>query len=541
MHQFWNTSEHRKIRLRVSNTILESFFILCSEMGVESACYDEQVGKFSYAQVKKAVIALSLKIATYPDQHIGIMMPSSIGAYIAYFAVLLANKIPVMINWSQGLREIEASSQLSEVNHVLTSRKLVQHLHQVHGEDAIYPFEFIYMEDVRNQMSLWDKLRTACFFSLPHRWLLKLFKVSGKSPDDIAVILFTSGTEKLPKGVPLTNANLIANQKACLKFFDPTSTDVMMSFLPPFHAYGFNCCALFPLLTGLPVVFAYNPLYPKKIVELMEETQVTFLGSTPVFFDYILKTAKKLEAKLQSLRFVVIGGDVFKESLHKEALSMLPHTLLYQGYGTTECSPVISVTTPDSTNSEACVGIPIEGMDVLIISEETNVPVSSGEVGLVVVRGTSLFHGYLGDTQHRGFINLGGDLWYVTGDLGYLNHKGELFLKGRLSRFVKIGGEMVSLEALESILINGFSKLYPDDHPNLIVSPISGDKVRLCLFTTFATNISEANDILKESKTSSIMKISYQYQLESIPMLGTGKPDYGKLNVLALSLFGGKD
>ncbi|QYC80407.1 AMP-binding protein, partial [Chlamydia suis] len=216
-------------------------------------------------------------------------------------------------------------------------------------------------------------------------------------PEDVAVILFTSGTEKLPKGVPLTNASLLANQKACFDFFSPKEDDVMMSFLPPFHAYGFNSCTLFPLLSGVPVVFAYNPLYAKKIVEMVDEAKVTLLGSTPVFFSYILAAAKKSETSLPSLRFVVIGGDVFKHSLYQEALKTFPHVQLRQGYGTTECSPVITINTVNSPKHESCVGIPVRGMEVLIVSEETKVPVSTGVTGLVLTRGTSLFKGYLGE------------------------------------------------------------------------------------------------------------------------------------------------
>lgn len=148
-------------------------------------------------------------------------MPASAGAYIAYFAVLLSGKIPVMINWSQGLREMEACIALAHVDHILTSKQLVAHLHEIHGDGVEYPAKLIYMENIRKQLSLWDKMRIAFYLSLPPNWLLGLFNLSEQNQEDIAVILFTSGTEKLPKGVPLTHANLIANQNACLKFLIP--------------------------------------------------------------------------------------------------------------------------------------------------------------------------------------------------------------------------------------------------------------------------------------------------------------------------------
>ncbi|BAE80941.1 acyl-coenzyme A synthetase [Chlamydia felis Fe/C-56] len=539
MHKRWNYSKKRRLGLRDGRTVLEKFLKLCSEMTSDACCWDEQLGVLSYEDMRKAITALSLKVSEYPEKNIGIMMPSSAGAYIAYFAVLLAGKVPVMINWSQGLREMEACIELSHVKHILTSKQLVEHLRQIHGDGIEYPALLIYMETIRKHFTLWDKIRIAFYLSLPYTWVIRLFNISGQNKEDCAVILFTSGTEKLPKGVPLTHANLIANQEACLKFFNPLETDIMMSFLPPFHAYGFNCCALFPILAGLPVVFSYNPLQPKKIVELIDATHATFLGGTPIFFDYILKTAKKQGSSLSSLRLAVIGGDAFKDSLRNGVQKDFPHIVPYQGYGTTECSPVITINNEKSPKIESCVGIPIDGMDVMVVSEETYVPVSSGEVGVILIRGTSLFSGYLGNDPTCGFVRLGGELWYVTGDLGCLDNEGQLFLKGRLSRFVKIGSEMISLQALESLLIEGFG--LPEDPGSipLVVCGIPGERVKLCLFTTFSTDLNEVNDILKNLKTSSIMKISYQHQVESIPMLGTGKPDYRALNSLALSLFQG--
>ncbi|ANG65912.1 AMP-binding protein [Chlamydia gallinacea] len=533
----WHLSDKQRIKLREGDTVLERFLAVCSELTSNAICWDEQLGVLSYDTMLKAVVALALKISRYPDKCIGVMMPASAGAFIAYFAILLAGKIPVMVNWSQGIKEMQACLDLAEVHYILTSKQLVGRLRQLHGDATHYPAELIYMEDIRKKLSFWDKLRTALYVSLPFHWLMRIFGVLTQTSEDIAVILFTSGTENTPKGVPLSHGNLLANLKACLFFFDPVETDIMLSFLPPFHAYGFNCSSLFPILTGVPVVFSYNPLQPKKVVRNIERMQVTFFCSTPVFFDYLIKTAKKSRSSLKSLRFVVLGGDTFKDSLRERVKKDFPHVVLRQGYGTTECSPVVTINDTKSPEKASCVGVPIDGMDVLIISEDTHVPVSSGEVGLVVIRGTSLFSGYLHADPHYGFISLGGEDWYVTGDLGYVDTRGELFLQGRLSRFVKIGGEMISLGAVESLLLQGFGISQDQEGAALIVCEVPHGKGKLCLFTTFPTTCSEANHILKNLKTSSIMKVSYHYELESIPMLGTGKPDYRKLNSLADTLF----
>lgn len=532
----WNLSDKQRIKFREGNTVLERFLALCSELTSDAICWDEQLGVLSYDTMLRSVIALALQISRYPDRHIGIMMPASAGAFIAYFAVLLSGKIPVMVNWSHGIKEIQSCLELAEVRYILTSRKLVERLRQLHGS-TYSPADLVYMEDIRKKLSFWDKLRIAVYSSLPTRWLTRIFGVADQDAEDTAVILFTSGTESTPKGVPLSHSNLLANLKACLLFFDPVDTDVMLSFLPPFHAYGFNCCSLFPILTGVPVVFSYNPLQPKKVVRNIERMKVSFLGSTPIFFDYLIKAAKKRRSSLSSLRFVVLGGDMFKDSLRERAKKDFPHIVLRQGYGTTECSPVVTINDALSPEKESCVGIPIDGMDVVIISEETHVPVSTGEIGLVVIRGTSLFSGYLHADPHQGFICLGGETWYATGDLGYVDQRGELFLQGRQSRFVKIGGEMVSLGAVENLLLQGFGIPKDQEGISLIVCEVPNGNGKLCVFTTFPTTCCEVNRILKKLKTSSIMKISYHHQLESIPMLGTGKPDYRKLNALADTLF----
>ncbi|WP_201456334.1 AMP-binding protein [Chlamydia sp. 17-3921] len=539
MQNSWNTpNKSRDLQLRSENSVLENFLMLCSQLTSHTVCFDEYLGTLTYTEMHRAVVALAIKISQYPELHIGIMMPSSVGAYIAYFATLLARKIPVMINWSQGLREIRICANLAEVQRVLTSIRLIEHLSQAHGI-LEYPFELIYIEELKKQFSWWEKCRIGVYSKFSPSWLMKVFGVKKSRKYDVAVILFTSGAEQFPKGVPLTHENLIENQKACIKFFDPNKKDVMLSFLPPFHAYGFNSCSLCPLLTGIPIVFASNPLNPKKLVELIESKKVSIIGATPIFFDYILKTAKKQESNLSSLRLVVIGGDSLKDSLRAEVKTQYPHIVLHQGYGATECSPVITITTQASPKVQACVGSQITGMDVVIVSKDTHVPVSSGESGMIVVRGSSVFSGYLQKDPSQGFISLGGERWYVTGDLGYIGVSGDLFLLGRLSRFVKIGGEMVSLEALECILRQGLpGALNQEQATTLTVCEIPGDKVKLCLFTTFPTNIHEVNDVLKNAETSNIVKVSFIHQIETIPLLGIGKPSYASLKALAISLFG---
>lgn len=537
---FWNTSSKRRIYLRSEQTVLKSFFKLCSEMPEEFVCKDEALGFLTYNKMRKAVIALASQLTQYPDECVGVMMPASAGAYIAYFAILLAGKIPVMMNWTQGARELQACAKLTNIHHVLTSAHLVQHMKRTHRVHT-YPFTLLCIESSLRELTIWQKVRIVAYAYMPRSWLWKMFPCGHQKATDTAVILFTSGTEKTPKAVPLTHANLHANQEACFQFFNPQESDIMMSFLPPFHAYGFSSCSLFPILAGVPLVFIFNPLHSKKIVEALQAMRVTILGSTPLFFSYLLHAAQKQGVLLDSLRFIIIGGEAFKHPLYQLATQYCPHAKCCQGYGTTECSPVITINT-ERLDHELCVGRPIGGMEIRILSETMDEVLPIGETGVIVVHGTSVFPGYLGEDPMKGFLEREGKRWYITGDLGSLNEQGELFLQGRLSRFVKLGGEMISLEAMESILLEAFilkqvvAGQQGDMH--VVVSEVPGDKAKFCIFTSFDTSLQEVNQILKDAQTSNLMRIVYHHRMETIPMLGSGKPNYGALNKLAQQLFG---
>lgn len=540
MQRPWNRADRQRIKPRPGRTVLEKFLHVCADLKSNAVCLDEQMGVITYRQMRRAVIALADRVCDDPEQNIGIMMPASAGAFIAYFAVLLAGKTPVMVNWSLGYASIESCMQLAGVRHVITAKRVVEHVRQANGEEHADFADFVYMEELRQHLSWWDRMRVGLYDLLPVSWLKRIFKVEKQNEKDVAVLLFTSGTESLSKAVPLTHENLLSNQNACLLFFDPKENDVMLSYLPPFHAYGFNSCSLFPLLSGMPLVFAYNPLQPKKVLDSIQRGRPTMLGSTPLFFDYLIKTARKHGSSqdlLRSLRLAVIGGDTLQDSLRETVKREYSHIVLHQGYGTTECSPVITISGKSSPEVSSCVGAPIEGMEVAILEENTHRRLPVGEVGLVVTRGTSLFSGYLHADPNQGFIQLDGERWYVTGDLGCLDSQGELFLRGRLSRFVKIGGEMVGLESIEKALLQGLeSVLENQEGVPLVVCGVPGDKMKLCLFTTFSIACSEVNRVLKRMKMGNIMTISYQHTLDTIPTLGTGKPDYRYLNTLACSL-----
>ncbi|WP_213357447.1 AMP-binding protein [Chlamydiifrater phoenicopteri] len=531
---------------RRGKTILEKFLRLCDDLSEEIVCFEDQLGFFSYKNTKRAIIALAKEFKKYSGESLGIMMPASIGAYISMFATLLAGKIPVMINWTQGRRELVAGLEKTQLKRVITSKTFLEHLKKNRDEenlralfdpdqmgevvlDAIH-LKKVSIESIYASMGWISKLAVWGLSLLPISWLLRFFGVHRVSGDDTAVMLFTSGTENVPKCVPLTHNNLIVNQEDCFPFFDVKSVDKVISFLPPFHAYGFNSCTLLPLLAGVPLVFVANPLNINRIMQLMKSKRATIMGTTPTFYGYFLKKIESDPSFAESLSLVVLGGERVSEELYNSSEKLLPHVKVIQGYGATESSPVITLT-PRELNRDG-VGYPLPRSSIKILCRTTLTPLPEGNPGIVVVAGPSVFSGYYGEAPNFGFVNLDGEKYYNTGDIGLLTKEGYLLLLGRLSRSVKIGGEMVSLESVESILQEHFlskkGKGCYGEGPCFVVCGLEreAEKTKLCLFTTLELSLQEVNEALKQAGTCSVVKISDVQKLEAIPLSGIGKPNY---------------
>ncbi len=537
---------------RRGKTILEKFLRVCDDLSTKTVCFEDQLGSLSYKRVKRAIIALAREFKKYPGKSLGIMMPASMGAYISMFATLLSGKIPVMINWSQGKRELAAGLEKTQLSKIITSKVFLEHLKKIREEEGLKDLfdpdqmgkisldalrlEKISIENVSDSLSWIDRVLVFGLSFLPISFLLRIFGVHKSSGDDIAIMLFTSGTENVPKCVPLTHTNLITNQEDCFPFFDIKPEDKVVSFLPPFHAYGFNSCTLLPLLAGLPLIFVANPLNINRIIQLVKAKKATIMGTTPTFYGYFLKKVESDPELARSLSLVVLGGEKVSGELYKTSEALLPHVTVIQGYGATESSPVITLT-PRELNHNG-VGYPLERASVRVLCRKTLKPLPKGNSGLIVVSGPSVFSGYYGEDPDFGFINLDGERYYNTGDIGLITQEEYLVLLGRLSRSVKIGGEMVSLESVEAILHEHFltrrGKVCHGEGPCFVVCGVEKDleKTKLCLFTTLELSLQDVNEAIKQAGTYSVVKISDVKKLDAIPLSGIGKPNYVVLNRL---------
>jgi long-chain-fatty-acid--[acyl-carrier-protein] ligase len=368
---------------------------------------------------------------------------------------------------------------------------------------------------------------------MPSAKLLKKLSLDTIDPSQPAVILFTSGTETLPKGVPLSHINIISTIRACMSCMPFYADDILYSVLPPFHSFGLVASGLFPLLSGIKACFAPNPNDSHGMAQDIALWKPTLFFCAPSFIKALFRVAQP--SSLESLRLLVSGAEKTPQELFDYVAEHLPSTRLIEGYGVTECSPIVSFDRIDRPHKG--VGHPLPGVQVKIIDPQGAV-LPSGEEGEVCVFGPNVFSGYLGGKSDP-FILLDGQRHYRTGDRGLLDSDGSLILAGRMKRFIKIGGEMISLAGLEEELLKiAREKNWASadlEGPPLAVSvkEKNTEKPIIVLFTTFFINKDDVNAILKDYGYGRIVKIGEVRKVDHIPLTGTGKTHYRLLDEMA--------
>lgn len=512
----------------VGKTLLEAFLRNCDRMGIFTACNDRTLGVMSYRKLKIMVLILSQKIRKMPGDYIGILMPSSTMVYAVVLATLLAKKVPVMLNFTLGARALDHCRKTVDLKTVISSRQFLDNLPG--GDLGEIEGMLLLLEDVRESISIWDKLRGVFGHFRSAELLLKDNDLMQVSEEDPAVILFTSGTESLPKCVPLSHKNILSDLKAALECFEVLPTDILYGILPPFHSFGFSVTGILPLLIGLKVYYAPDPTHSLGMLHDIEDWKITLFISAPTFIKGVFNLAKS--DQLKSLRYVVGGAEKVApelfEFMEKRGGAML------EGYGITECSPIVTLTRPQQQRQG--VGQPLPGIDLCIINPETHEVLLPGQEGEICIHGPNVFNGYIKSNRNP-FIELDGRKWYLSGDRGYIAPDGSLILSGRLKRFVKIGGEMVSLGGLEEELLKmarekKWIQEIKEEAPPLAVAVLekNTDKPLIILFTTFDVSKDEINQTLQERGFSGLVKIADIKKIPLIPTTGAGKIHYHALD-----------
>ncbi len=486
------------------------FIKVAKKFGPKLAIIDRSTGKrLTYSKALIASLILAKKIKGYKDGFIGVMIPSSAGSYLTVLGVLLAGKVPVMINYSTGAaNNSEYAQKRCGFKKIITSRALLEKI----GCRLVPGMVFI--EDIMERVSVNDKLSAAMRSKLPTPVLMKV--VHQGEPDDNAVILFTSGSEKDPKAVQLTHRNLYNNIWASLERLNVNENDIMMGILPLFHVFGHNTNFWLPLFKGMTIVTYANPIDYKMIPVIVREEKATILIATPVFFMGYLR--KSRDGDFSTIRIAVAGADKLPETLRLGFLEKHGVELL-EGYGATETSPVVSVNLPGAAKPGS-IGRPLSNVQVMIADIQTGDEMPRGEEGKILVKGDSVMKGYFDDIEETSLRIKDG--WYDTGDMGMLDAEGYLWHRGRLKRFVKIGGEMVSLVKVESEL----SALLGEDIDCCVVEV--PDSTKGAKIVAAVTQEIDEKKILKKLKAV-LPNIAMPKQfvvLEELPKMGSGKVDF---------------
>ena len=396
-------------------------------------------GRISYQQALRGALLLTQQFRQYPDGYLGIMLPNSATCALSILATLMAGKVPVMINYSTGA---EGNARYAQskcgFETIITSRTLIEKV-RCPALDGM-----VFVEDFMRAVTWGERWRAWVKSKLPLPWLVRT--LHGGDIDDTMLILFTSGSEREPKAVQLSHRNIGSNLRAIGQVFDIRSSDVFLSVLPWFHVFGQTAGLWLPLSFGLTLVTHGNALEFKTVSRIIRAQRPTVMLATPyLLMGYLRQSAA---GDFASLRLVVAGADKMPAWL-SQAYEAEHGLRVYEGYGATETSPVISVNLPDA-HKPGSVGRPLPGVDVRIVDVDAGAPLPRGQEGKILVKGELVMKGYLGETAET--TSRITDGWYETGDTGVLDSDGYLWHRGRVRRFVKIGGEMVSLARVENEL-----------------------------------------------------------------------------------------
>lgn len=528
----WPKEERLEPGIPSGKTIQEAFFNICDHMGDHAACGDDLVGILSYKKMKLAVLALSSEIKKLSGERIGIMLPASAGAYITILACLVAKKTPVMLNWTLGPKYLNHMVEVTGIKVVLSSWKFLERLTYVEVGDLAKKVHLL--EKIKKKISFSQKLKALVLSKLSSDKLIKSLNLNSVKEKDPCVILFTSGTESTPKGVPLSHKNVLSNQRSGIQCVGVNKDDIFFGILPPFHSFGFSVAGLLPLLMGIRVAYYPDPTDSHGLAKGIQRWRVTIFCSAPSFLKSLLQVAKKRE--LKTLRLLVTGAEKASQELFDKVADLGEGRWLLEGYGITECAPIVCLTR--SGQKAIGVGKVIPGVTIRTIHPETKEPLAPHQEGELCVAGPNVFSGYL-DKEKDPFIQIDNVKFYRTGDIGHVDEEGNLILSGRMKRFAKIGGEMISLRALEETIHKGLKdKGVASDKAqvSVVASEKTATKAFLVLFTSQAIEPKEVNHMLKAEGFSRIVKISQVYHLEEIPLMGSGKVDYRRLQSLVETL-----
>jgi len=492
--------------------------------------------ELSRAKLLGAAAALSRFLRKeFSDERMAIVLPASKGSMVANLAVALAGKVPVDLNFTMGRAANESACGRAKLRVAISATQFMERV-----KDFPWPEHMLKLDEIMPRMKRQIFFWWTMSILLPARLLARLLQIPKKGGHDEALLLFTSGSSGEPKGVVLSHRNIAGNVSQFRDLLDAKKDDAILASLPFFHSFGSTVTLWYPLVEGVRIVTYPNPLEVAKNAALVEKYKLTLLLATPTFLRGYLRKAEP--DQLRSLRLVITGAEKLPLDLAK-AFEERFEQRVFEGYGLTETAPVVSVNLPEPQPTKpgeqvqpssrlGSVGKMAPGIAAEIREPETDRKLSLHETGMLWLRGPNIFEGYLNDPERTADVLRDG--WFKTGDIGRFDEDGFLYIEGRLSRFSKIGGEMVPHEAIEQKIIDLLELSGKDERIIAIVGVTDEAKGEVVvLLSAIDVDIAQLRDKLRDAGVPNLWIPKRVQRVESIPVLASGKLDLKKCQELA--------
>ncbi len=511
-NSIYNVSSEIIYRSKNTNqTIFNALVEAAQRYGLSHRILEDSIlGQLTYLKTLVTIRIFAKKIDDLFPNHktIGVMLPNSCVTVISFFSIISSGKTPAMINYTSGLFNILNSSKAADISKIITSKSFIKHANMGSLIDQLsHKIEFIYIEDIKNTITYFDKV--LAFF-------MKNYPINTVKPDDIAVILFTSGSEGKPKGVALSHTNILSNAAQTKARIHFDHRDVVLNILPTFHCFGLNIGLILPLISGVKIYLYPTPLHYKKIPEIIYNIKASIFFGTDTFLSQYAKFSHP--EQYSSIRYIIAGAEKLKAKTRKVWKQNFNINVL-EGYGVTETSPVISLSSP-AFNKEDTAGLLLPKIEYFLQEVQG---IKDG--GRLFIKGPNVMAGYL-HSDNPGTIQPLLKGWYDTGDIVQIDKSGFLSIKGRAKRFAKIGGEMVSLAAIDAFA----NELWPEALSASIaqIDNKKGQSITL-LTTNSLAKLDELRTYAKSIGLTELYTPSHLVIVDDLPLLGSGKVDFTKL------------
>jgi len=481
-------------------------------------------------------------------QNIGLLMPSTAaGAFINY-TILMMGKTAINLNYTSEIESLKYAINSAEIKTIIASRKFIEKLQSkgISLKEILDIVEVIYVEDLKPKISKAKASITFLSVKLLPSFLLKAIHLTKTNKDDTVLILFSSGSEGKPKGVELTGDNILGNAQQIANIINVSDDDIFLGSLPLFHAFGIVVTTYLPLIEGIKCVAHPDPTDGLGIGKLVSQYKATIMCGTSTFYRLYAKNTKIHPLMFESLRLVVSGAEKLREDVKIDFKKRFGKDIL-EGYGTTETSPVATCNLPDVLapdysvqvgHKTGSVGMAIPGTTIKIVDPQNFKELNTNEEGMILISGIQVMKGYLNDEEKtkKALKTIKGKTYYITGDKGRIDENGFLTIVDRYSRFAKLGGEMISLSAIEdkiSKIIDIPDGSLIDFITTNIEDEKKGEKIILLISNVNEEYILGLKEKILRNFENKLMIPSEIIIVEEIPKLGTGKKDFNKAKQLA--------